>query len=217
MRNAAWAGVGALAAAGWAPKAFGGTAKERAEVRNGNASVPVAIPDVAIRMRSLDSFLVGVTSSDEVEIRLADVLKFHGYCAAGVALAFREAQEAFRLLYGDRLPLRQGIKVQTAYHCCQAGALAYITGARTDFGALVSRGDLALIPAETKKVVFIDKKTGKSVTLLPLVDPHAVFSPLFQKVRKDHGIAPQVQKLLNETVQNYINSPPEKLFTARLG
>jgi hypothetical protein len=63
-----------------------------------NSKPPVKIPDIRIRMNHLDAFLVGVSSSEVIEISLQDVLKFHGYCAAGVTLAFREAQEAFRVL-----------------------------------------------------------------------------------------------------------------------
>ena len=61
---------------------------------------PVRIPEVSIRKRSPDSALVGVSNSEVIEIKLADVLKFHGYCAGGVAFSFRVAQEAFKALYG---------------------------------------------------------------------------------------------------------------------
>ncbi|MCP4576486.1 MAG: hypothetical protein GY846_09415, partial [Deltaproteobacteria bacterium] len=135
-------------------------------------SAPVMIPDVSIFMRSPDSVLVGISNSEVLEIKLKDVLKFHGYCAGGVAFSFRAAQEAFKILCGTKLPVRQSFKVRTSHHCCQAGALAYITGARTDFGAERSTGDMVLIPKEMKKIVFIDKKTGKQVTLRPLFDPH---------------------------------------------
>lgn len=224
IRDAAL-GVGAAMISGLAQNVFGEEAREKADsgrndtdrtADNSPASL-VRIPDVRIRMNHRDACLVGISPSETIEIELKDVLKLHGYCAGGVALAFREAQEAFRLLYEDRLPIRQGIKVETAYHCCQAGALAYITGARTDFGALISRGDLVLIPEEMKKVVFTDKKTGKSVTILPQVDPHGLFTPLFRKVRQDSSMAPQVRKLLNATVQDYLYSPWEKLFKVRLG
>jgi len=63
-----------------------------------------------------------------------------------------------------------------------------------------------------KKIVFIDKTSGKKITVRPLFDPHKIFSPLFQKVRKEPGFAPQVQKALNEAVQQYIYGPAEKLF-----
>lgn len=178
---------------------------------------PVTIPDVSILMRSPDAYLVGVSSSDVIEIKLVDVLKFHGYCAGGVTFAFRAAQEAFRVLYGSELPVRQSMKVQTSHHCCQAGALAYITGARTDFGAGKSVGDLVLIPEETKKMVFTDKKTGKQVTLRPLLNPHDTFVPLFQKVTKEHDFAPKVQQALREAVQEYINAPVERLFQVERG
>lgn len=226
MKNTVLGGIGAFVITGSASKAFcegagnklgQGKSGNESKLPNTNNNPPVQIPDVSIRMRHVDAFLVGVSNSEVIEISLSDVLKFHGYCAAGVTLAFREAQEAFRLLYGDKLPDRQGIKVHTSYHCCQAGVLAYITGARTDFGALVSRGDLVLIPEDMKKVVFTDKKTGKNVTLLPQVDPHNMFVPLFRKVRQDNSIAPQVRKLLSDTVQDYIASPPEKLFKIQQG
>ena len=139
---------------------------ESAEKQNAEpAQAPVPIPDVSIRMRSLDAYLVGVSPSEIIEIKLVDVLKFHGYCAGGVAFAFRAAQEAFKVLYGSELPVRQALKIQTAHHCCQAGALAYITGARTDFGAERSVGDMTLIPKETKKIVLRrqeDHKAGHS-------------------------------------------------------
>jgi len=216
IKNTAITGLSAFVMAGVVPKVFSESKQEKPVPVQ--SEIPfVKIPDVRIKMSHRDSFLVGVSGSEVVEISLSDVLKFHGYCAAGVTLAFREAQEAFRLLYGDNLPIRQCIKVQTAYHCCQAGALAYITGARTDFGVLISRGDLVLIPEEMKKVVFTDKKTGKSVTLVPQVDPHSIFVPLFRKVRQDSSIAPQVRKLLNDTVQDYLSSPPDELFKVYQG
>ncbi|PKN28151.1 MAG: hypothetical protein CVU64_14745 [Deltaproteobacteria bacterium HGW-Deltaproteobacteria-21] len=176
------------------------------------AETAVSIPDVSIRMKSRDSYLVGVTAGDVIEIKLADVLKFHGYCAGGVAFAFRAAQEAFKVLYGNELPVRQSIKIQTSHHCCQAGALAYITGARSDFGAERSVGDLVLIPPEEKKIVFIDKKGKGQVTLRPLFNPHDTFKPLFQRVIKQEDFAPKVRQALHEAVQEYVNGPVEKLF-----
>lgn len=223
IRNTAL-GAGALAITGVLPNVFGEENREKPDpakreaagkTSNRDGRAFVQIPDVRIRMSHRDAFLAGVSPTEVIEIELKDVLKLHGYCAGGVVLAFREAQEAFRVLYGDKLPVRQGMKVETAYHCCQAGVLAYVTGARTNFGALISRGDLALIPEETKKVVFTDKRSGKSVTILPQVDPHALFTPLFKKVREDSGIAPQVRKLLNDTVRDYIASPWQKLFEIR--
>ena len=217
IRNCAVMGAGGLAGISLFPKSAGSqNAKDSAKIEGGEkkpqGDPPVRIPDVSIRMRSPDSVLVGVTTSEIIEIKLADVLKFHGYCAGGVAFSFRAAQEAFRVLYGDTLPLRQNFKVQTSHHCCQAGALAYITGARTDFGAVTSRGDLILLPEDMKKIVFIDKKTGKKVELSPRFNPHDTFAPLFQKVRKDPSFAPQVQKALNDAVHEYLSAPAEKLF-----
>jgi len=159
----------------------------------------VSIPDVSIRMKSRDSYLVGVTAGDIIEIKLADVLKFHGYCAGGVAFAFRAAQEAFKVLYGNELPVRQTIKIQTSHHCCQAGALAYITGARSDFG-------------EEKKIVFIDKKGKGQVTLRPLFNPHDAFKPLFRKVIKEEDFAPKVRQALQQAVHEYVNAPVDRLF-----
>ena len=174
-------------------------------------SGPVKIPDVSIKLRCPDCVLVGVSKTDVIEITLADTLKFHGYCP-GVALSFREALEAFKALYGNNLPVRQQVKVYTAFHCCQAGALAYITGARTDFGVPPCRGDLVLIPEEMKCVMFIDKKTGKKVILIPLADCHKKFAPLFHKVRKDAGFVPQVQKEVNDAIHHYLFAPADKLF-----
>jgi hypothetical protein len=68
-----------------------------------------------------------------------------------------------------------------------------------------------------EQVIFINKKTGKSVTLAPQVDPHSIFVPLFRKVRQDSSIAPQVRKLLNDTVQDYLSSRPDKLFKVYQG
>ena len=217
IRNCAAMGTGALAGISLFPKSVGSqNTKDSTKIEGGpqkpQGDPPVRIPDVSIRMRSPDSFLVGVTTSEIVEIKLAEVLKFHGYCAGGVAFSFRAAQEAFRILYGDTLPLRQNLKVQTSLHCCQAGALAYITGARTDFGAIPNRGDLVLLPEEAKKIVFIDKKTGKNVEFKPRFNPHDIFAPLFQKVRKDPSFAPQVQKKLDDVVQAYIYSPADHLL-----
>jgi hypothetical protein len=63
-----------------------------------------------------------------------------------------------------------------------------------------------------KKIVFIDKKTGKKVELSPLFNPHDIFAPLFQKVRKDPSFAPQVQEALNDAVQRYTYGPADRLF-----
>jgi hypothetical protein len=134
--------------------------------------------------------------------------KFHD----GVVFSFRAAQEAFRILYGDTLPLRQNLKVQTSHHCCQAGALAYITGARTDFGVISNRGDLVLLPENMKKIIFIDKKTGGKVELRSRFNPHDIFAPLFQKVRRDPLFAPQGQETLNDAVQEYIYSLADHLL-----
>jgi hypothetical protein len=217
IRNCTAFGAGVLAWANLFPKVAGGQNTEDPQKIEAGEEKPhgypmVHIPDVSIRMRSPDSVLVGVTASEIIEIKLADVLKFHGYCAGGVAFSFRAAQEAFRILYGDTLPLRQNLKVQTSHHCCQAGALAYITGARTDFGAISNRGDLVLLPEDSKKIIFIDKKTEKKVELRPRVNPHDTFAPLFQKVRKDPSFAPKVQKALNDAVHEYLSAQAEKLF-----
>jgi hypothetical protein len=215
--NCAAMGASTLAGISLFPKSAGSqNTKDSTKIEGGEEKPdgypPVHIPDASIRMRSPDSFLVGVTTSEIIEIKLADVLKFHGYCAGGVAFSFRAAQEAFRILYGNTLPLRQNLIVQTSHHCCQAGALAYISGARTDFGAISNRGDLVLLPEDSKKIVFIDKKTGEKVELRPRFNPHDIFAPLFQKVRKDPSFAPQVQKILNDAVHEYLSAQAEKLF-----
>jgi len=187
------------------------TAIAKAATAPGEAP-PVRIPQASIRMRCPDSLLMGISLSEIIEISLAEVIKFHGFCAGGGTFAFRAAKEAFAALYGDRLAQRHAIKVHTSHHCCQAGALAYITGARTNFGAYGDQGDLTLIPEEDKKFVFIDKISGKSVTLKPLFNPHQTFAPLFQKVRKDAAFAPEVRKVLNEKIEEYLKAPAEKLF-----
>jgi len=72
---------------------------EGAEKPVGDSIPPVTTSGVYIRMKSRDAYLGGVTTSDVIEITLADVLKFHGYCAGGVAFAFRAArglQDALR-------------------------------------------------------------------------------------------------------------------------
>jgi formylmethanofuran dehydrogenase subunit E len=177
-----------------------------------NQPAPVHVPYASIRMRSPNSALFGITPDEIIEITYAEVLKFHGYCAGGAAFAFRMAQEAFNALYGDQLPVRQDIKVQTSHHCCQAAALAYITGARSDFGAFRSQGDLVLIPEEEKKTIFIDKPSGRIVTLKMHVNPHDTFEPLFKKAMKDPETAPQVHKALNEKTNEYLTAPAETLF-----
>jgi len=212
-------GTGALVMSGALINTSGAFGQE-AKTAAGKTTIPdlgplVLIPDVKIRMRQANAFLVGVSPSEEIEISLRDVIKIHGFCAGGSTLVFRQAQEALKVLFGDELPVRQGIKVETAYHCCQAGAVAYITG--TVMSAINRLGDLVLLPEETRKVVFTDKRNGKNVTVQPLVDPHAIFSPLFKQMIQDNSTAPQVRKLLNETVQDYINSPWQKLFTLTLG
>ena len=176
-------------------------------------TAPVHIPNVSIRMRSPNSALFGITKDEVIEITYAEVLKFHGYCGGGAAFAFRMAKEAFKALYGDQLPVRQNIKVQAAHHCCQAAALAYITGARSDFGAFRSQGDLVLIPEEEEITVFTDKTSGRTVTLKMHLNPHDTFEPLFKSAMKDPEFAPQVHKALNEKINEYLTAPVEKLFT----
>jgi len=163
-------------------------------------------------MRSPNSALFGITSDEIIEITYAEVIKFHGYCAGGAAFAFRMAQEAFKVLYRDQLPVRHDIKVQTSHHCCQAAALAYITGARSDFGAFRSRGDLVLIPEEEKKTVFTDKPRGRTVILKMHLNPHDTIEPLFKRAMKDPEFAPQVHKALNEKINEYLMAPAENLF-----
>jgi formylmethanofuran dehydrogenase subunit E len=175
-------------------------------------TLPVRIPQAKIRMKSPNSALFGLSTDGIVEITYAEVLKVHGYCGGGAAYAFRMAQEAFRSLYGDQLPIRQAIQVKTSHHCCQADALAYITGARGNYGAFRSQGDLALLPEEDKKTIFIDKPTGKTVTLHMHFNPHHTFEPLFKKAMQDPKYAPEVHKALNEKIAEYLTLPIEKLF-----
>jgi hypothetical protein len=70
-----------------------------------NRPTPVRIPYASIRMRSPNSALFGITSDEVIKITYAEVLKFHGYCGGGTAFAFQTAQEAFKALYGDQLPV----------------------------------------------------------------------------------------------------------------
>jgi formylmethanofuran dehydrogenase subunit E len=186
-------------------------------VKESTVSPSVPIPEVSIRMRCPNSALFGITRDEIIEITLAEVIKFHGYCAGGGTFAFRVAQEAFAALYGKHPAQRGEIIVHTSHHCCQAGALAYITGARTNFGAYGSHGSLVLIPEEDKKIIFMDKPSGKAVTVRPLFNPHDTFAPLFQKARKDPGFALTVQKTLNEKIQEYLTAPVEKLFILQNG
>jgi formylmethanofuran dehydrogenase subunit E len=176
-------------------------------------TAPVHIPYASILMRSPNSALFGITSDEVIEITYAEVLKFHGYCGGGAAFAFRMAQEAFKALYGDQLPVRQNIKFQTSHHCCQAAALAYITGARSDFGAFRSQGDLVLIPEEEEKTVFTDKTSGRTIILEMHLNPHETFEPLFKEAMKNPEFASQVHRALNEKINEYLTAPIEKLFT----
>lgn len=180
------------------------------------AALPVRIPHAQIRIKSPNSALFGFSRDGIIEITYAEVLKVHGYCGGGAAFAFRMAQEAFKLLYGDQLPIRQAIQVKTSHHCCQADALAYITGARGNFGAFRSQGDLVLLPEEDKKTLFIDKSTGRTVSLNMHFNPHHTFEPLFKKAMQDPKCAPEVHKALNEKIAEYLTAPIDKLFDMRL-
>jgi len=174
----------------------------------------VKIPNVSIVMKCPQCALFGTTPPDgKIEITLADVLKVHGFCVLGGTFSFRAAKEGLKLLYGSELPIRHQIKVETSHHCCQAAALAYITGARgKDYGAFHAQGKLILLPAEDKKIVFTDIKSGKSITLRPLFNPHNTMSPLLKKAFKDPSFAPEVTKVMNEKIQEYLYAPREKLF-----
>ncbi len=184
-----------------------------ADAKEDKAGVPaVKIPDRSIFMRLPESALYGITVDENIEITLNDVIKVHGYCVGGGTFSFRAAQEAFKLLYGSELPVRHKIKVQTSHHCCQAAALAYITGARRDYGAYHSQGNLTLLPVEDKKIVFTDIPGGKSVTLRPLFNPHDTFEPLFKRTKKEPDFAPEVSKVMNKKIDEYLNAPIEKLF-----
>ncbi|MBN1833488.1 MAG: hypothetical protein JW896_15410 [Deltaproteobacteria bacterium] len=163
-------------------------------------------------MKLPESALYGITVDDKIEITLAEVIKVHGYCVGGGTFSFRAAQEAFAILYEDKLPIRHQIQVKTSHHCCQAAALAYITGARKDYGAFHSWGNLILIPEEEKKIVFMDKPNSRTVTLRPLFNPHDTFEPLFKKTKKDPGFASEVSKIMNEKIEEYLTAPREKLF-----
>ncbi len=184
-----------------------------AQAERGHSTGPlVKIPDRSIFMSLPASALYGITMDDKIEITLAEVIKVHGYCVGGGAFSFRAAQEAFAILYKDSLPVRHQIQVETSHHCCQAAALAYITGARKDYGAFHSWGNLILLPVEDKKIIFTDKPSGRAVTLRPLFNPHDTFEPLFKKTKNDPGFALQVSKVMNEKIEEYLTAPREKLF-----
>lgn len=173
----------------------------------------VKIPKASIFMKCPQCALFGITVDEKIEITLAEVLKVHGFCALGGTFSFRAAKEGLKLLYGSELPPRHKIKVQTSHHCCQAAALAYITGARgKDYGALHAQGKLIILPAEDKKIVFTDIPSGKSITLRPLFNPHNTMAPLLKRAFKDPSFAPEVTKVMNEKIQEYLTAPIEKLF-----
>lgn len=173
----------------------------------------VKIPKASIFMKCPQCALFGITVDEKIEITLAEVLKVHGFCALGGSFSFRAAKEGLKLLYGSELPPRHKIKVQTSHHCCQAAALAYITGARgKDYGAFHAQGKLILLPAEDKKIVFTDIPSGKSITLRPLFNPHNTMAPLLKRAFKDPSFAPEVTKVMNEKIQEYLTAPIEKLF-----
>lgn len=173
----------------------------------------VKIPKASIFMKCPQCALFGITVDEKIEITLAEVLKVHGFCALGGSFSFRAAKEGLKLLYGSELPPRHKIKVQTSHHCCQAAALAYITGARgKDYGALHAQGKLIILPAEDKKIVFTDIPSGKSITLRPLFNPHNTMAPLLKRAFKDPSFAPEVTKVMNEKIQEYLTAPIEKLF-----
>jgi len=174
----------------------------------------VKIPKASIFMKCPQCALFGTTPPDgKIEITLADVLKVHGFCVLGGSFQFRVAKEGLKLLYGSELPVKHNIKVETSYACCQAAALAYITGARgKDYGAFHARGKLIILPPEEKKIVFTDIPSGKSVTVRPLFNPHSTMSPLLEKAFKDPSFAPEVTKVMNEKIHEYLTAPIEKLF-----
>lgn len=81
--------------------------------------------------------------------------------------------------------------------------LAHVTDARTDYGAYGSHGDLALIPKEERKIIFIDKPGGRTVTIKPHLDSHDTF-------------APRVHEVLNSKIKEYLTAPAEKLFSVEI-
>lgn len=174
----------------------------------------VKVPNVSIVMKCPQCALFGTTLRDgKMEITLAEVLKVHGFCALGGSFQFRAAKEGLKLLYGNELPVRHNIKVETSHACCQAAALAYITGASgKEYGAFHTRNKLIILPPEEKKIVFTDIPSGKSVTLRPLFNPHHTMEPLLKKAFKDHSFAPEVTKVMNEKIHEYLTAPIEKLF-----
>lgn len=173
----------------------------------------VKIPKASIFMKCPQCALFGITVDEKIEITLAEVLKVHGFCALGGSFSFRAAKEGLKLLYGSELPTRHNIKVQTSHPCCQAAALAYITGARgKDYGALHAQGKLIILPAKDKKIVFTDIPSGKSITLRPLFNPHNTMAPLLKRAFKDPSFAPEVTKVMNEKIHEYLTAPIEKLF-----
>ncbi len=173
----------------------------------------VKIPKASIFMKCPQCALFGFTPDAKIEITLAEVLKVHGFCALGGTFSFRAAKEGLKLLYGSELPTRHQIKVQTSNPCCQAMALSYITGAcGKDYGAYHARGKLIILPAEDKKIVFTDISSGKSITLRPLFNPHSTMAPLLKKAFKDPSFAPEVTKVMNEKIHEYLTAPIEKLF-----
>jgi hypothetical protein len=128
-----------------------------------------------------------------------------------VALSFRAAQEAFKALYGDRLPAYQGVKVYLGTSVCYADTLAYITGARTDIGSPGVLGDFVLLPKDKKCIMFVDKRTGKKVTINFLINPLKTIKPIKRKALLNKKLLPKFQKMLNKAIHQYIFGPADFL------
>ncbi len=148
--------------AGVVPKVFSESKQEKPDPVQ--SEIPfVKIPDVRIKMSHRDSFFcwcVQLGSGRNFVVRcprkfMVIVLRCYLFCIQG-------SPGSIQIIVWRQPPHSSGHQGTDRLSLLSGRSPAYITGAKRDFGVLISRGDLVLIPEEMKKVALQTRRRGKA-------------------------------------------------------
>lgn len=189
------------------------SAKGQAPAKPGAGYAPLtakAESRVLIRVLDTESSL-GPLAKTPREVRLGDLVRFHGHPCDGLVAAADGIALGLKSLFPDGIVDRTDVAAATNASPCYSDVAAYMTGARTIYGTLVI--DKAL--GDEWILERLSSRRAVRVRLVAGVKP-ATLPGLEKKLRAegcDKPLIAQVQSLQLAFIHGLLASPRESLYT----
>jgi formylmethanofuran dehydrogenase subunit E len=171
--------------------------------------------NITIKVRDTDSALGRYNAKGNYkEIKLEDVVKFHGHMCDGVVFAFLQISVALNKLFPDGIVDRTDLVGVAKNSPCLVDALAYLTGAKINFQTLRIDGSVG----GGHIVQKVSTKEAYHVAIAHKYHPTALKKAekiIKNKIKNKEKVLPQeidkAEKLADDFIKILLNTSLDKL------